>query len=147
MQRMLIGLVTGVAIAFVLFVIMSYLIKSELDTREYEALPVIDVLLGEDDDEIRKRPRKLPKKEPPPKTPPPPQTTKKTQTSKPVFNKLDFKVEKFSIGNIGDIYVGEGGTGNLNDGEAIAMLVVQPRYPEEAEAKGLEGFVKFKFTV
>lgn len=147
MQRMLIGLITGVAIAFTLFVVMSYLIKRELDHVETEAPPPIDIVLTEDDDEVRTRVRQLPKKEEPPKTPPPPQTAKQAQPDKPVFNKLDFSPAKFKLGNVGDIYVGSGGSANLNDGEAIPVLSPAPPYPPEAQSKGTEGWVRFKFTV
>jgi protein TonB len=147
MQRMLIGLGFGGAIAFCLFVLMSYLIKRDVDIIPSEALPPIDLILEEQDDEVRRRSRRLPEKKPPPKVPPPPQTAKTKQTSKPVFNKIDFKIEKVKLGNMGDIYVGQSGSSNLGDGEAIAMTTFAPPYPDEAMRKGTEGWVRFEFTV
>lgn len=146
MQRFIIGLVTGVAVTFCLFLLMSYLIKAgyEGELAKPKDFKKVDIVMLEQDDQLNVRPRKPPKK-PPEQKPPPPQAQKIAQTSKPTLKRLQIEIEKPSFGSVGTFIGEQGDIGS--DGEAIPIMTTEPRYPEEAAQAGTEGWVKFRFTV
>jgi len=148
MQRLFIGLGLGGGVTFALFVLMAYLIKTEVKPPEKSDIPPIQISMVEPDDDLKIRDRRIPKKPPPPKNPPPPQTRKITKVQKPNPKNMNIKMTKLQVGVTGDTYLGQvGGAGNMSDGDAIPMVVIEPRYPRKAAMEGIEGWVRFKFTV
>jgi periplasmic protein TonB len=147
MQRLLIGLGIGGGVTFGLFVLMAFLIKSELEPPEKMEDNLVEFIIAAPEDDLRIRDRRLPKPPPPPKNPPPPQVRKVAKVEKPVktFNLnlsgIDVEVNTGTyLGNVGQ-------AGNLSDGDAIPMVIIEPQYPRKAAMEGIEGWVRFEFTV
>ncbi len=148
MQRVLIGLILGAGVTFGLFVLMSVLVaggEGEFKKKEY---PVIDYGAVKVDDQVKRKERRVPKKPPPPKEPPPPETQKVSKVKNPNIQQMNIKLSKL------DVNVGSGGVfiGNVQqmmnqDGEAIPLVIIEPQYPRKAAMEGIEGFVRFRFTV
>lgn len=148
MQRIIIGLGIGGSVTFGLFVLMAYLIKADVRPPIEEKLPSIQISMVEPDDDVNLRERRLPKKPEPPKNPPPPQTQKVAKAERPKVQNMNLNLGKIDVSLAGSgLYLGAPGGGNMGDGEAIPMVIIQPRYPRKAAMEGIEGWVKFKFTV
>ncbi|WP_144391373.1 energy transducer TonB [Pleionea sediminis] len=148
MQRVLIGLVLSGGITFGLFILMSFLVRGgdgEFQKKEY---PNVEYGNVEIEPEVKRKERRTPKKPPPPDEPPPPETQQVSKVTNPNIQQMNIKMSKL------DVSVGAGGMfiGNMEqmmsqDGEAIPMVIIQPQYPRKAAMEGIEGYVKFKFTV
>ncbi len=148
MQRIIIGIAAAVGITFALFVLMAYLIKVELKPFDDAKTPSIQISMVEPDDDINIRERRLPKKPEPPKSPPPPQKQRVAKAERPKVQSMNLNMEKLDIAIAGNgMYLGPPGGGNMGDGEAIPMVIIQPRYPRKAAMEGIEGWVKFRFTI
>ena len=148
MQRIIIGLGVGGGVTFALFILMAYLIKVDLQRPEDIKTPSIQISMVEPDDDINLRERRLPKKPQPPKNPPPPQTQRIAKAERPKVQSMNLNMERLDISIAGaGLYLGPPGGGNMGDGEAIPMVIIQPRYPRKAAMEGIEGWVKFKFTI
>ena len=140
MKRVLIGLGLGGVVTFLLFILMAYLVKSELEPPPKEESISIQIGMVEPDDNLRLRQRQAPKPPEPPKEPPPPEP-KRIVKVKP---KLDASINMdVNVNVTGDVFVG----GAMTDGEAIPMVIIQPMYPRKAAMEGIEGWVRFEFTV
>lgn len=147
MQRILVGIGIGGGITFCLFVLMAFLIKSELEPPELSDDKTVEFVIAQPEDELRVRDRRIPKKPPPPKTPPPPQPRQVAKVQKPIKN-LNINLGKFDVSVNSGMYLGSvGQAGSLSDGDAIPMVIIEPRYPRKAAMEGLEGWVRFQFTV
>lgn len=147
MQRIIIGLGVGGAVTFALFVLMAYLIKADVRPPLEEEHITIQISMVEPDDDINLRERRLPKKPEPPKNPPPPRTQKIAKAERPKVQSMNLNLGKVDVAIAGNgLYLGPAG-GNMGDGEAIPMVIIQPRYPRKAAMEGIEGWVKFKFTI
>jgi protein TonB len=148
MQRLILGLGLGGGVTFGLFIIMAYLVKADVRPPVEEKMPTIQISMIEPDDDINLLERRLPKKPTPPKNPPPPQTQKIAKAERPKVQTMNLNMEKLDVSIAGaGLYLGPPGGGNMGDGEAIPMVIIQPRYPRKAAMEGLEGWVKFKFTI
>ncbi|MGX5173436.1 energy transducer TonB [Aliikangiella sp. IMCC44653] len=147
MQRILIGLGIGGGVTFALFVVMSYLIKSELKPPGRSDSNVVEFVMPKAEEDLRIRDRRLPKPPEPPKNPPPPQVRKVAKVQKPVRS-LNLNLGKFDASVNTGTYLGTmNQAGNLSDGDAIPMVIIQPQYPRKAAMEGIEGWVRFEFTV
>ncbi|MBV1908695.1 MAG: energy transducer TonB [Kangiellaceae bacterium] len=148
MQRILIGLGIGGAVTFGLFVLMAYLIKADVRPPGEEKTVTVQISMVEPDDDINLRERRLPKKPEPPKNPPPPKTQRVAKVEKPKIQSMNLNLGEIDVSIAGSgLYLGPPGGGNLGDGEAIPMVIINPRYPRKAAMEGIEGWVKFKFTI
>lgn len=147
MQRIFIGLGIGGAVTFSLFVLMAYLIKADVRPPLKEESISIQISMVEPDDDINLLVRRLPKKPQPPKNPPPPRTRRVAKAERPKVQSMNLNMGKLDVAIAGNgLYLGPPG-GAMGDGEAIPMVIIQPRYPRKAAMEGIEGWVKFKFTI
>ncbi|WP_196140898.1 energy transducer TonB [Aliikangiella sp. G2MR2-5] len=148
MHRILTGLGIGSSITVALFALMSFLIKSNVELPEDEVIPPVDFSMKIDEKPLELIDRKPPEKKELPKEPPPPKTTVSDKPNKPELKTINFKVAGLKPGLKGDTYLGKpGGHGGVSDGDAIPMVVIQPTYPRKPAMEGVEGWVKFKFTI
>lgn len=146
MQRLIIGLGIGGGVTFGLFVLMAFLIKSELKAPPKIDENLVEFVIAQPEEDLRVRDRRLPKKPPPPKNPPPPQVRKVAKIQKPSKN-LNLNLDNIDVNVNTGTYLGNAGASGLTDGEAIPMVIIEPRYPRKAAMEGIEGWVKFEFTV
>lgn len=147
MQRIILGLGLGGAVTFSLFVLMAYLVKADVRPPISEESISVQISMVEPDDDINLLERRLPKKPEPPKNPPPPVTQRVAKAERPKVQSMNFNMGSIDVGVTGNgLYLGPPG-GNMGDGEAIPMVIIQPRYPRKAAMEGIEGWVKFKFTI
>jgi len=147
MQRILIGLGIGGGVTFGLFALMAFLVKSELEPPEKIDDSTVEFVIAAPEEDLRVRDRRLPKKPPPPKNPPPPQVRKVAKVQKPVKS-LNLNLSNIDVNVNSGTYLGNvGNPGNLSDGDAIPMVIIEPRYPRKAAMEGIEGWVRFEFTV
>lgn len=147
MQRIIIGLGIGGAVTFSLFILMAYLIKADVRPPLKEDAITVQISMVEPDDDINLLIRRLPKKPQPPKNPPPPRTRRIAKAERPKVQSMNLNMGKVDVALAGNgLYLGPPG-GAMGDGEAIPMVIIQPRYPRKAAMEGIEGWVKFKFTI
>ena len=147
MQRIFIGLGVGGSVTFSLFILMAYLIKADVRPPIEDKIPSIQLNMVEPDDDINLLERRMPKKPQPPKNPPPPQTQRIAKAERPKVQSMNLNMGRVDVGIAGNgLYLGPPG-GAMGDGEAIPMVIIQPRYPRKAAMEGIEGWVKFKFTI
>ena len=147
MQRIIIGLGIGGSVTFSLFILMAYLIKADVRPPLKEDSISIQISMVEPDDDINLRVRRLPQKPQPPKNPPPPRTQRVAKAERPKVQSMNLNLGKVDVSLAGNgLYLGPPG-GAMGDGEAIPMVIIQPRYPRKAAMEGIEGWVKFKFTI
>jgi len=148
MQRLIIGIGVGGCVTFGLFILMAYLIKADVRPPLKEDSVSVQISMVEPDDDVNLRERRLPKKPEPPKNPPPPQTQRVAKAERPKVQSMNLNMEKMNVALAGSgLYLGPPGGGNMGDGEAIPMVIINPRYPRKASMEGIEGWVKFKFTI
>ena len=146
MQRLLIGIGVGGGVTFGLFVLMAFLVKSELEPPEKMEDNLVEFVIAAPEEDLRVRDRRLPKKPPPPKNPPPPQVRKVAKIQKPVKN-LNLNLSNIDVNVNTGTYLGSAQPGSMSDGDAIPMVIIEPRYPRKAAMEGIEGWVRFQFTV
>ena len=148
MQRVLIGLLLGAGITFGLFILMSILVSSGDGDFKKKEYPVVDYGSTEVEEDVKRKERRVPKKPPPPKEPPPPETQKVSKVTNPNVQHMNIQMSKLdvNVGNSG-MFIGNMSAMMNQDGEAIPLVIIEPRYPRKAAMEGIEGFVRFKFTV
>ncbi len=145
MQRILVGFGVGGGITFGLFVLMAFLVKSEMEPPPKDENRVIEFVTVKADDEIKTRTRNVPKPPPPPKNPPPPRVRRVAKVQKPIKN-ASLNLSKLDVDVNAGTYMGQVGDG-MGDGDAIPLVVIEPQYPRKAAMDGTVGWVRFEFTV
>jgi protein TonB len=95
--------------------------------------------------------KRMPKKPPPPDKPPPPPKLQVASTDAAPAMQLDIDIPNIDVpmGGSGP-YIGTWGrtTGSqYHDGDAVPIVRIEPQYPRDALLKGLEGWVRLRFTI
>lgn len=145
MKRLIVGFFAGGTITFLLFILMASLVQ----LRGMAPVPgeyiTIDIGIVKPEADLQSKKRPLRKKPPPPKQPPPPEKVRVQNLNK-VTQNLDFQMTNLNVNLRGDgPFLGRGGI--MNDGEAIPLMITEPRWPRKALMDGIEGFVRLCFTI
>lgn len=145
MQRLLSGLVIGGSVTFLLFVLMAFLVQLKAEFKPSEEYISVDLGNVQPESDLQSKKRTPPRKPPPPKKPPPPQKIIVQEENK-VVNELAFQMSNLNVDLKGDgPFLGKGGA--MNDGEAIPLMITEPRWPRKALMEGIEGYVRLCFTI
>ena len=97
------------------------------------------------DADVQTKKRPLRKKPAPPKKPPPPEKQRVVEDNKLTQN-MDFQMTNLNVNLRGDgPFLGKGGV--MNDGDAIPLMITEPRWPRKALMEGIEGDVRLCFTI
>ncbi len=148
MKRLLLGAAVSVVVTFFLFVFMAFLVKPSSAGQAAKGTKLVEFTIVRPKETENLKKRTPPKKPEPPKEPPPPEMAEQVDRARPnvTFNVDLPKVETGLVG--GGLYLGNlSNSGNMGDGDAIPMVVIQPTYPRKALMEGIEGFVRLKFTI
>jgi protein TonB len=150
--RIFIALIAGLLIALLLFLLDAFLVR---DKHRYgddiDAVTVVEFVRVHKDEFTQFKKRQPPKKPEPPKQPPPPsRRVAVTQDSDVNVTPLNIDVPDIDIGAAGGSgpYIGSWtGTRPNEEGEAIPIVRINPRYPRRALLEGIEGWVRLEFTI
>jgi protein TonB len=142
-MRFLASIVAGVVVALLLFLLMQALIGGRDGfERGADAGKVIEFVRVRPEEIVQTKQREVPKKPPPPKL--------KVASQQQVQQQLDIETPDISI----DVASGSGpylGTWAAGDpaaeGDIIPIVRIEPQYPRDALLKGLEGWVRVRFTI
>lgn len=149
-MRYVVSLVVGVGIAALLFLLMSALIARSADrVLAREAGRVVDFIRIREEEVVNLKERVAPKKPPPPKEPPPPPKLKVAKQDKPPPAPLDIDTPDIDISAAGTgPYLGTWRAGDPSaEGDVIPIVTIGAQYPRDALLEGIEGWVRFEFTV
>lgn len=145
MQRLVSGVVIGGTIAFLLFVFMAFLIQIKAEFKPPEDYITVDLGNVKPESDLQNKKRAPPRKPPPPKKPPPPEKIIVQEENK-IINDTSFQMSSLNVDLKGDgPFLGKGGV--MNDGEAIPLMITEPRWPRKALMEGIEGKVRLCFTI
>ncbi|MEM9102054.1 MAG: energy transducer TonB [Pseudomonadota bacterium] len=149
MFRSFISLVLGALVTLLLVIFMAFMVKQSGSLADREEDKPIEILIVQEDEEVKIKQRVIPKKPPPPKEPPPPETVteKENQTAKNQVPQLNLANLNFSLGGEGAYLGSVGGLDQNSDGEAVPIVRIEPQYPQKAALEGKEGFVTLSFTI
>ncbi|MFK8015955.1 MAG: energy transducer TonB [Gammaproteobacteria bacterium] len=150
-MRLFVSLIGGVIAAFGLFLLMNSLIASDGGAlKKGEQGSIVDFVRLTKDDLVQRKERKKPKKPPPPKKRPPPPKMTVSKTDKPPPQRLNIVTPniKVPVSAGGGPYLGGFSAGQAAaEGDAIPIVRIAPQYPREARLKGIEGWVRIRFTI
>ncbi|MCP3674824.1 MAG: energy transducer TonB [Gammaproteobacteria bacterium] len=145
MKRILSGFFLASTITFVLFVFMAFLVQLKAEFEAGEEYIPIEIGIVKPESDLQSKKRKIKPKPPPPKKPPPPEKVRVQDNDKVVQN-MDFQMTNLNVNLKGDgPFLGKGGV--MNDGDAIPLMITEPRWPRKALMEGIEGFVRLCFTI
>jgi periplasmic protein TonB len=149
-MRFLVSVGAGVFVALLLFLLMHTLIGGRDGfQRPDDHGRVVDFVRVRADEVVQLRERTPPRKPPPPDKPPPPpqlQTQAPQETQQQV---LDIETPNISVGFTGGPVVAAAWAAgdNVGDGDIIPIVRIEPTYPRDALLRGLEGWVRVRFTI
>ncbi|NGP53928.1 energy transducer TonB [Thioalkalivibrio sp. XN8] len=149
-MRFLLSIAAGVFVALLLFLLMHALIGGRGGfERPPDTGRVIEFVRVKADDIVQTRERQVPKKPPPPDKPPPPPQLQTQAPQQQVKQVLDIETPDISVGFTGGPVVAAGWqTGdNVGDGDIIPIVRIEPTYPRDALLRGIEGWVRVRFTI
>ena len=130
MVRFLVSILLGVAVTFVLFVFMAFLIsggaKRYADTGDSV---IIDIVSTPPKSNVQQRKRVPPPPPPPPKTPPKPQAPAPEVSSDNTGMSFNIPGVQLSGNSAG---MDAPGAGFGRDGEATPIVRIEPKYPIQA---------------
>ena len=153
MARTLLSALLAIGIVLGIFLLMNALIDTAGEQDKNKENVTVDIGFVEEEKDVQRKERTPPKKPPPPKEPPPPQQQDVPQQKQVVTALVDIKIDNIDATmDGGGIFIGGLGTAQtdfsgMGDGEAIPIYQVRPEYPVQANLKGIEGYVTFKFDI
>jgi protein TonB len=145
MVRFLVSILLGVAVTFVLFVFMAFLISG--GAKRYADAGdsvVIDIVSTPPKSNVQQRKRVPPPPPPPPKTPPKPQAPAPEMSNDDTGMSFNVPGVELSGNSAG---MDAPGAGFGRDGEATPIVRIEPKYPIQAARDGKEGWVQLSFTI
>ncbi len=148
-MRLLLAIPIGILAALSVFWGMQWMISPSAQTRvSSEDIAMVDFIRTLKDTETQKKERE--KKEPPkPKTPPTPQmpqlSEKKNTPKAPNLDlpKIDSTLSSFKGDALGSMLNGYG----VGDSDIVPLVRAEPRYPQQAKARKLEGYVRVRLVI
>ena len=145
MKRLFSGLLIGGSVTFLLFVFMAFLVQIKAEFKPAEEYIQVDLGNVKPESALESKKRTPPRKPPPPKKPPPPEKII-VQDDNKIVNNLNFQMSSLNVDLKGDgPFLGKGGA--MNDGEAIPLMITEPRWPRKALMEGIEGYVRLCFDI
>ena len=149
-MRYLSSLAAGIGIAILLFLMMSALIARTANrgVGRQEA-QLTEFVRIKEDEIVNLKQRVVPPKPPPPKEPPPPPRLKLAKQDKPPPAPLDIETPDIELSAAGaGPYLGTWRAGDpAAEGDVIPIVTIGAQYPRDALLEGIEGWVRFEFTV
>ena len=137
----------GLALALIVFWLMQWMIAPQVDQLSREDnIAMVDFIRSLQDSESDKKVRN-PKEPPKPKTPPMLDTPKVQQTDMQQMdlNRPDISssLSSFKGEGMGNMLSGYG----FGDSDVIPLVQVEPKYPSQALARKIEGYVVVRLNV
>jgi protein TonB len=149
-MRYLSAMILGVIISLSLFFLMQALIDSgEQDYRASNEGQIMEFIRIKDDENLSFKDRVKPKKPTPPKEPPPPPKLIVEKRAKPTVNKIKIEIPNIDLPTIagGGPFLGNWQGNPLAEGDVLPIVRIDPQWPREALAKGIEGYVVVEVTI
>jgi len=149
-MRYLSAMILGVIISLALFFLMQALIDSgEQDYRASNEGQIMEFIRIKDDENLSFKDRVKPKKPTPPKEPPPPPKLIVEKQAKPTVNKIKIEIPNIDLPTIagGGPFLGNWQGNPLAEGDVLPIVRIDPQWPREALAKGIEGYVVVEVTI
>ena len=147
-MRLLFAAVIGSLITLAIFYLMPLLISTgKKTTLQSEQENFVDFIRRKDDELTKTRERKSPAP-PPDKQEPSRPKTEVSKNPPTKDNPLNIPPSALALGKSGNLNLFMQGNHNqINDGELLPIVRIQPRMPRRAAMKGIEGYVTLKFKV
>ncbi|HKK03392.1 MAG TPA: energy transducer TonB [Gammaproteobacteria bacterium] len=149
-MRFIISIGAGVLMALLLFLLMHTLIGGRDGfQRPDDTGQVVDFVRVRAEEIVQTRERRVPKKPPPPDKPPPPPELQTQAPQQQVKQVLDIETPDISVGFTGGPVVAAAWQAgdNMGDGDVIPIVRIEPNYPRDALLRGIEGWVRVRFTI
>ena len=149
-MRFIISIGAGVLMALLLFLLMHALIGGRDGfQRPEDTGQVVDFVRERAQEIVQTRERRVPKKPPPPDKPPPPPELQTQAPQQQVKQVLDIETPDISVGFTGGPVVAAAWQSgdNVGDGDIIPIVRIEPNYPRDALLRGIEGWVRVRFTI
>ena len=137
----------GLALALIVFWLMQWMIAPQVDQLSREDnIAMVDFIRSLQDSESDKKVRN-PKEPPKPKTPPMLDTPKVQQTDMQQMDlnmpDISSSLSSFKGEGMGNMLSGYG----FGDSDVIPLVQVEPKYPSQALARKIEGYVVVRLNV
>lgn len=149
-MRFLLSVGAGVLVALLLFLLMHTLIGGRDGfQRPDDSGRVVDFVRVRAEEIVQTRERRVPKKPPPPEKPPPPPKLQTQAPQQQVKQVLDIETPDISVGFTGGPVVAAAWQAgdSVGDGDVIPIVRIEPTYPRDALLRGIEGWVRVRFTI
>jgi protein TonB len=131
--RFLTAFLLSAGITFGLFWVMQALIGAEGELDESGKRSVVDFVRLKREEASEDKKRELPKKKPPEEPPPPPD--------------LNLSQNQNPDSDMGDSLAIATSDIDLGGAPTLALVRVEPIYPQRAAQRGIEGWVEVEFTI
>lgn len=150
-MRIFISALGCIGVTLGLFCFMATLITAGQPlSNKYAPESFIDFVRVKPQSQTETRDRKLPEKPKPPQQQPPKQVAAvaKAETNVQQNLSMDTPLMDVPLGLSGGPYLGSYAAGdNVQDGDVLPLVRIEPQYPRKAAMNGTEGFVVLEFDI